>query len=82
MLGDLDDAFSVGSHGAEGCHEGAVVAAQDEHVGVRLVQVVVELGQEHVSFSAHRGWTSSSSTSWCQKTREWSHLSTTSRVKP
>jgi hypothetical protein len=57
------------------------MAAQDEHVGVRLVQMVVELGQEHVSFSANRGWSSSSSTSWCQKTREGSHLSTTSRAK-
>src|SRR5688500_12116619 len=30
---------------AEGCNERAVLAAQNNHVRVRLVQVVVELGQ-------------------------------------
>src|SRR5215207_5226536 len=31
---------------AEGCHERAVLAAQDHYVWVRLVQVVVELGEQ------------------------------------
>jgi hypothetical protein len=41
----LDDALVGDAPGAEGCHEGVVLAAQDHHVRVRPVYVVVERGQ-------------------------------------
>jgi|SRR5829696_5615158 hypothetical protein len=51
-LGGFDDALSGGPPLAGGGHEGAVLAAQDRHVRVRFVQVVVERGEEEI-FSAH-----------------------------
>ena len=46
LSGGFDDAFPRGPFRAEGGHEGAVLATQDEYVGVRLVQVVAERGKE------------------------------------
>src|SRR5918993_1805486 len=46
LLGGLRDALPRGPYCAEGCHERAVLAAQDHYVWVRLVQVVVELGEQ------------------------------------
>jgi hypothetical protein len=57
LLGDLHDALPPGPSGAEGCHERAVLAAQDHYVWVRLLYVVVELGEEqlfHLSSSPFR----------------------------
>src|SRR3712207_839333 len=41
----LADALLGGCLGAEGRYEGAILAAQDQDIRVRLVQVVVELGK-------------------------------------
>src|SRR5215204_570120 len=46
LLGGLHDALPRGPSCAEGGHERAVLAAQDHYVWVRLVQVVVELGEQ------------------------------------
>src|SRR5215207_6410291 len=46
LLGGLRDALPRGPSCAEGCHERAVLAARDHYVWVRLVQVVVELGEQ------------------------------------
>ena len=46
VLGGLDDALRGESTGAEGRHEGAVLAPQHHYVGVGLLEVVVELGQQ------------------------------------
>ena len=51
--GGLDEALLGEPAGAEGGHESAGLAAQHEHVGVRLVEVVVELGQQEGGFFAH-----------------------------
>jgi hypothetical protein len=45
LPGGFIDALSGGTTGAEGCHERAVLAAQDHYVWVRLVKIVVELGK-------------------------------------
>jgi hypothetical protein len=45
LLGGFDDALPGETTCAEGCHEGAVLAAQSHYVWVRLVEVVVELGK-------------------------------------
>src|SRR5215213_436904 len=45
LLGSFDDALRGGAPSAEGRNEGAVLAAQDHYVRVRLVEVVVELGK-------------------------------------
>jgi hypothetical protein len=42
LLGSLDDALPGGTARAEGCHERVVLAAQDQNVWVRLVEVAVE----------------------------------------
>ena len=42
----FDDAFPRGPSRAEGGHVRAVLAPEHDDVGVRLVQVVAELGQE------------------------------------
>src|SRR5918995_1021421 len=46
LLGSLHDALPGSPSRAEGCHERAVLAAQDHYVRVRLVKVVVELRKE------------------------------------
>src|SRR5687768_18450464 len=48
----LHDALLSDTPSAEGRNERTVLAAQDDHVGVRLVEVVVELG-EHLLAHAH-----------------------------
>src|SRR5919112_6776848 len=45
LPGSFNDALSGGPTCAEGCHERAVLAAQDCYFWVRLVKVVVELGK-------------------------------------
>jgi hypothetical protein len=45
LPGGFDDALSGGPTCAEGCHEQAVLAAQDCYFWVRLVKVVVEPGK-------------------------------------
>src|SRR5687768_2376745 len=45
LPGGFIDALSGGAHCAEGCHERAVLAAQENYVWIRLVDVVVELGK-------------------------------------
>jgi hypothetical protein len=42
LLGSLEDALPGGTVRVEGCHERVVLAAQDQNVWVRLVEVVVE----------------------------------------
>ena len=46
FLCGLHDTLPGGPPGAEGGHELDVLAAQDNYVWVRLVYVVVELGEE------------------------------------
>jgi hypothetical protein len=48
----IDDAFPLDTPRAESSREGVVLAAQDHHVGVRLVKVVLERGEEEL-FCAH-----------------------------
>ena len=72
---------SLVAPGAEGGHEGTVPAAQHEHVGVRLVQAVGELGQEKGCSFAHRVPLPISSGSWCQKTRGQPPFSATSSAR-
>src|SRR5215210_4925428 len=60
FLCGLHDTLPGGPPGAEGGHERAVRAAQDNYVWVRLVYVVVELGEEqfvltHSPANASRG---------------------------
>ena len=45
LLGGLEDALCGSPSCAEGSHERAALAAQDHYVWVRLVYVIVELGQ-------------------------------------
>jgi hypothetical protein len=45
VLGGLNDALRD-PPGAEGGHEGAVLTTQHDDVGIRLVEVVVELGEQ------------------------------------
>jgi hypothetical protein len=45
LFSSFDDALSGGTPRAEGCHEGAILTAQNHYVWVRLVEVVVELGK-------------------------------------
>ena len=52
FLGCLHDALPGGPTRAEGGHEGPVLATRHHDVGVRLVEVVVELGEQEV-FRAH-----------------------------
>ena len=49
FLGCLHDALPGGPTRAEGGHEGPVLATQHYDVGVRLVEVVVELGNRRSS---------------------------------
>src|SRR5918994_7934610 len=51
LLGGLRDASPRSPPSAEGCHKRAVLAAQCDYVRVRLVYVIVELG-EHLLFHA------------------------------
>jgi hypothetical protein len=51
FLGGLRDAFSHSTPSAEGGHKRAVLAAQCDYVRVRLINVVVELG-EHLLLHA------------------------------
>jgi hypothetical protein len=54
FLGGLDDALLGGSSRAEAGYEGAILTTQYGNIRVRLVEVVVELGQpefSHVSSS-------------------------------
>src|SRR5215207_2532758 len=46
LLGGLQDALPRGPLRAEGCHKRAVLAAQHHYVRVRLLQIVVELGEQ------------------------------------
>ena len=52
FFGCLHDALPGGPTRAEGGHEGPVLATRHHDVGVRLVEVVVELGEQEV-FRAH-----------------------------
>ena len=52
LLGSFNDALLGCASGAEGGHQGVVLAAQDHYVGVGLVQVVVELGKVELLPSA------------------------------
>src|SRR5918998_2393709 len=51
LFDGLDDALPGSPPGAEGRHECAVLAAHHEHLGVRLVEMVVELGQQGAFFA-------------------------------
>src|SRR5215218_4198491 len=51
LLGGLRDAFSRSPHNAEGGHKRAVLAAQCDNIRIRLVYIVVELG-EHLLLHA------------------------------
>jgi hypothetical protein len=56
----LENALPGSPAGAEGRHEGAVLAAQHEQVGVGLVEAVAELGQQGDPFAHRRPpWASS-----------------------
>jgi hypothetical protein len=46
LSGGFADAFPRGPYRAEGGHVRAVLAPEHDEVGVRLVQVVVERGEE------------------------------------
>ena len=50
LSGGFDNAFPRGPYRAEGAHVRAVLAPEHDDVGVRLVQVVAERGEEELLF--------------------------------
>jgi hypothetical protein len=51
FLGGFEDTRPGGAPSAEGRYERAVLAAQHQDIGVRVVQVVLELGEQELSLA-------------------------------